>query len=79
MVNKTSNKVLILRVISEVQDMRDLRVISGPVWDMVWEVDSGSILGSNEVNSRPYLGNLIKYTLKGLHLAVGRALTSEID
>ena len=38
-----------------------------------------SILGPNEVNSRPILGNLIETVMKALHLAVGRALRLEYD
>ena len=39
--------------------MRVWRVISGPVWMRVWEVDSGVNSGQSEVILGPYLGNLI--------------------
>ena len=39
-----------------------LRDISGPVWRVSNEVNSGSILRSILVNSRPYLRNLIRNT-----------------
>ena len=57
--------------VSEVREV-DLRVISGPVREVDLRVDLRSILDPFWTLSRPILGNLIKYTKKGLHLAVGR-------
>ena len=57
--------------------MRDLGVISGPVWRVIWEVHSGV---NSEVESGQFwsiLGNLIICTRIDLHLAVGRALNLE--
>ena len=42
-------------------DMRDLRVISGPVWDGSWRVIFELILDPFWTHSGPILGNLIEY------------------
>ena len=59
--------------------MRVSEGISGPVREVVWRVDSGSILGQFWTHSRPYLGNLIHIPRFTLHLAVGRALRLKYD
>ena len=59
--------------------MRDLRVSRDQSEGRSREVDSGSILRSILVNSRPYLRKPHQYLIFKVHRAVGRALRPEYD
>ena len=59
MVNETLKKAYSGHRISEVLDMRDLRAVSGPVWEGSWRVDSEVNMDPFWTLSRKPHGNLI--------------------
>ena len=60
-VNKTLNSAYSGPYESEGLGYEGLEAISGPVWRVILEVNLGSILAYSEVNSGPYLRNLMEY------------------